>query len=330
MVVADAGGLVRYLNPAAERMTGRSSARALAHPLEDIFHGTPDLSEIARRAMDTNSPVACDGLTLGSLPVDAIAAPLSPREDGVVLTLRDRTIARKVATDLQLSDRLASLATIAAGIAHEVKNPLGGIRGAAQLLARKADDDTREYLEVIVREVDRITSLIDRLRDLAAPDISQSRGPVDLNRLLHELTLLQGATGEATIELDLDPSLPPIDADADALKRLFLNLLRNALEAPATHVHVATRVETGRRWRDPMGRLHALVTATVEDDGPGIPPPDRERLFEPFFTTKAAGTGLGLAAVQRIAHDHSGTIEFEEPASGRGARFVFTIPAVAS
>ncbi len=215
-------------------------------------------------------------------------------------------------------------------LAHEIKNPLGGIRGAAQLLARKADDDTREYLEVIVREVDRITSLIDRLRDLAAPDISQSRGPVDLNRLLHELTLLQGATGEATIELDLDPSLPPIDADADALKRLFLNLLRNALEAPATHVHVATRVETGRRWRDPMGRLHALVTATVEDDGPGILPPDRERLFEPFFTTKAAGTGLGLAAVQRIAHDHSGTIEFEEPASGRGARFVFTIPAVAS
>ena len=221
VVVADAGGRVRYLNPAAERMTGRSSARAVNQPLTEIFPAA--LVEIAERAAATDSPVACDGLTLGEVAVDAIAAPLVPREDGVVVTLRDRTVAKKLAAEAQLSDRLASLATIAAGIAHEVKNPLGGIRGAAQLLARKADDDAREYLEVIVREVDRIAALVDRLRDLTAPDISQSHGPVDVNRILHELSLLQGSTGEAKFQLDLDPSLPPVDGDADGLKRLFLN-----------------------------------------------------------------------------------------------------------
>ncbi|HUO51825.1 MAG TPA: ATP-binding protein, partial [Gemmatimonadaceae bacterium] len=263
---------------------------------------------------------------VGETAVDALASPIPG--NGVVVSLRDRSVTQRLADDARGSERLASLATVAAGIAHEVKNPLGGIRGAAQLLGRKAPPESREYLDVIVREVDRIAALVDRLRDLSASEISRSREPVDLNRLLHELALLQGTTGEAKIDLDLDPSLPPVDGDADLLRRLFLNLLRNALEAPAKHVRVETRVETGRKWRDPAGHLHALVSAAVEDDGPGVPPESREKLFEPFFTTKASGTGLGLAAALKIAHDHAGTIALEAPVSRtRGARFVVTLPA---
>ena len=207
-----------------------------------------------------------------------------------------------------------------------MKNPLGGIRGAAQLLARsRAEGTERELLELIVREVDRIAALVDRLKDLSVPE-SGRRERVDVNRLLHETAKLQEHTGEAPIALNLDPSMPPVDGDPEALRRLFLNLVRNGLEAAKTRVIVSTRVETGRRFRDREGRLHALVRVAVEDDGAGIPTDARTRLFQPFYTTKPKGTGLGLAVAQRITHDHGGTIDVEDVA-GHGARFVVTLPA---
>ncbi len=328
VIVVDAGDRVRSLNPAAERLLGRSSARAEGKPLAEL---SPELATLSMRAREANAPAHADGLVLGTTPVDAIAAPIAEPADAkeerrVVLTLRERTFVRGLDEDARYVERLASLATVAAGIAHEVKNPLGGIRGAAQLLSRASTPEQREYLDVIVREVDRITALVEKLRDLAAEDVATAREAVDVNRLLHELALLQGTTEEAKIELDLDPSLPAVNGDADALRRLFLNLLRNAIEAPAKKVTIRTRVETGRRFRDREGKLHALVNVTVTDDGPGVPKESRARIFEPFFTTKAGGTGLGLSAAQRIVHDHEGTIAVED-APGGGARFVITLPA---
>ena len=323
LVVADAGAAVRWMNPAAERLTGKSSARAAGKPLAELFASEPEIAALADKAMDAKSPVARDGLTLHDVPVDAVAASIGDG-GGVVLTLRDRTVARALESDARRADRLESLAGIAAGIAHEVKNPLGGIRGAAQLLARKADDSGKEMLELIVREVDRIAALVDRLKDLSAPE-SGRREAVDLNRLLHELVKLQQQTGEAAIELNLDPSLPTVDGDPQALQRLFLNLVRNALEAAKTRVRVSTRVDTGRRFRDRDGKLHALVRVAVEDDGAGVTKDAQSHLFQPFFTTKPKGTGLGLAVAQRITHDHEGTISLEVPVAG--ARFVVTLPA---
>ena len=332
VVLADGADVARYLNPAAERMVGRSRARATGRSLSEL-PGGPALRLLAERARAASSPAAQDDLRFPEAPVDVLVAPLEgPGEDGaegwVVLTLRDRSIARQLEADARHSERLASFATLAAGIAHEVKNPLGGIRGAAQLLARgvSAERD-REYLELIVREVDRIAALVDRLRDLAAADRPASRSPVDLNRLLHELATLHGATGEGALELDLDPSLPRVDGDPDELRRLFLNLVRNAFEAPARRVQIATRVETGRRWRDPEGHVHALVSASVTDDGPGIPPEHRPRLFEPFFTTKESGegTGLGLSVSQEIVREHGGRIAVTS-VLGKGSRFSILLP----
>lgn len=326
LVVADEEFAVRWMNPAAERLTGRSAQRAQGLALSELFADEPEIAALATRARDAKSPVARDGMSLHDVPVDAVAAAIGEPAGGVVLTLRDRTIGRALEADARRADRLESLAGIAAGIAHEVKNPLGGIRGAAQLLARsRAEGTERELLELIVREVDRIAALVDRLKDLSAPE-SGRREPVDLNRLLHETAKLQEHTGEAPIALNLDPSMPPVDGDPEALRRLFLNLVRNALEAAKTRVTVSTRVETGRRFRDRDGRLHALVRVAVEDDGAGIAAEARSRLFQPFFTTKPKGTGLGLAVAQRIAHDHEGTIAVEE-VSGHGARFVVTLPA---
>lgn len=326
VVVADEEFAVRWINPAAERLTGRSTARAQGLALSELFANEPEIAVLVTRAKIAKSPVARDGLLVNEVPVDAVAVAFGEPVKGIVLTLRDRTIGRALEADARRADRLESLAGIAAGIAHEVKNPLGGIRGAAQLLARsRAEATERELLELIVREVDRIAALVDRLKDLSAPE-SGRREPVDVNRLLHEMAKLQEHTGEAPISLNLDPSMPPVDGDPEALRRLFLNLLRNALEAAKTRVTVSTRVETGRRFRDRDGRLHALVRVAVEDDGPGIAAEVRDRLFQPFFTTKPKGTGLGLAVAQRITHDHGGTIAVED-AVGRGARFVVTVPA---
>lgn len=324
LVVADADFSVRWMNPAAERLTGKSSGRASGKPIGELFAGEPEIAGLCARARDAKSPVARDGLLLNEIPIDAVAAGIG-ETGGVVLTLRDRTVARALESDARRADRLESLAGIAAGIAHEVKNPLGGIRGAAQLLSRKAGEPEREMLELIVREVDRIAALVDRLKDLSAPE-SGRRESVDLNRVLHEMVKLQAQTGEASIELNLDPSLPAVDGDPDALQRLLLNLVRNALEAARTRVVVSTRVETGRRFRDRDGTLHALVRVAVEDDGAGVTKEARVHLFQPFFTTKPKGTGLGLAVAQRIAHDHEGTIAVEDPTTG-GARFVVTLPA---
>lgn len=328
LVVADAGGVVRRLNPAAERLLARSSARAEGRPLEEVFSAEPEIASLAAKARDTRSPVARDGLYVGATPVEAVAAPIGDPAGGIVLTLRDRTIARELEADARRADRLEALAGVAAGIAHEVKNPLGGIRGAAQLLGRRATDaSAREYLDLIVREVDRIATLVDRLKDLAAPE-SGRRESVDVNRLLFEMARLQSLTGEAKIEADLDPSLPAVDGDPDALQRLFLNLVRNALEAAKSRVKITTRVETGRRFRDRDGGLHALVRVCIEDDGPGVAKDVRARLFQPFFTTKAKGTGLGLAVAQRITHDHDGTITCDDTGAGAsGARFVVALPA---
>ena len=326
VVVAAGDGRIEYLNPAAERLLGRSAARVVGSRLEEAFGAEPELAKMAARAGETKSEVARDGLRLGSTPVDAVAAPRLP--DGVVLTIRDRTVAQQLAADARRADRLGSLSTIAAGIAHEVKNPLGGIRGAAQLMTRgAADPHQKEYLELIVREVDRIATLVDRLRDLAAPEKSR-RDPVDLNRLLYEMAKLHSTAGEqrVDVQLDLDPSLPELAGDREALSRLFLNLLRNAMDAAKAKAKITTRVDTGRRWRDPEGAVHALVRVTFDDDGAGIAPADRDRLFEPFFTTKASGTGLGLAVAQRITHDHDGTIDCEVSPMG-GARFVVVLPA---
>ena len=325
LVVADAAGVVRRTNPAAERLLARSSARMDGRPLAELFSAAPEIAALAEKARNAGSPVARDGLFLGGVPVEAVAAPLGAAGGGLVLTLRDRTVARELEADARRADRLEALAGIAAGIAHEVKNPLGGIRGAAQLLGRQATEPSqKEYLDLIVREVDRIASLVDRLKDLTAPE-SGRRESVDVNRLVHELAKLQELTGEAKLELDLDPSLPPVDADPDALRRLFLNLVRNGLEAAKSKVKVVTRVETGRRFRDREGALHALVAVAVEDDGSGVPSDARARLFQPFFTTKPKGTGLGLAVAQRVTHDHEGTITCEDVASG--ARFVVHLPA---
>lgn len=196
---------------------------------------------------------------------------------------------------------------LAAMLAHEVKNPLAGIRGAAQLLAQTADAEGRELTALIASEVDRVTRLIERFEALARPGAA-ALVPVNLNEVLsHVRRLGQGLAPEATIREDYDPSLPMVMGDRDTLIQLFLNLVKNAVEAsgPEGDILLTTAFRHGAR----VAGRGLPIEACVLDDGPGAPPAIADRLFEPFVSTKPTGGGLGLAMVARIAADHGAAVD---------------------
>ena len=219
--------------------------------------------------------------------------------------------------------RLAWLDSLAAGVAHEIRNPLGGIRGAAQLLRRGTEpDDHDELLQLIIQETDRIDGMVERLMGLVRPR-SLDRGVVDLNRLVHdEVALLRARFGGDPVEwaLDLDLSLPPLEGDGRRLREAVGNLLRNAQEAAAGRVEVRTRIDGGGRLAEAGFDRGQTLRMDVVDDGPGIEPGQVARLFDPFATSKAEGTGLGLFVARLAVQDHRGVLDVD-PRPGLGARF---------
>jgi two-component system nitrogen regulation sensor histidine kinase GlnL len=268
------------------------------------------------------------------LPVSASALPLF-NDDGVlngaIVILRDLSRLRELEDAVRRSDQLAVAGVMAAGLAHEIKNPLGGIRGAAQLLDRELEDrdDLREYTQVMIREVGRISALLEELLDLAAPRPLQL-APVQLNAILNDIVLLQRqAFRSSKVEfiLDIDPSLPLIFADEAMLSRLFLNLIKNGAEAIVEGGRVTTicRVDTNMHMLRPGSRSTPMVQVEIRDTGRGLSPEELERIFTPFHTTKERGTGLGLAVCQKIVHEHRGLIRMEST-PGSGTSITISLP----
>jgi two-component system nitrogen regulation sensor histidine kinase GlnL len=244
--------------------------------------------------------------------VAAEAAPLldGPACGGAVVTIRvPRTTERSV-----------DFEALAAGLAHEIKNPLAGLQGSAELLAREAEGSTRQYAEVIAREARRVDGLVRELLDLARPAALQV-GSVNIHTILEDvLTLARGVPGGERVRFTerYDPSLPPMQADREKLTQVVLNLLRNAIDAVAHAAHPEVVFETGIASvrRRSSGRTRPLVRVALLDNGPGIPEPMLARLFTPFATSKAHGTGLGLAISRRIVEAHGGRIEVKNRAAG--------------
>ena len=231
---------------------------------------------------------------------------------------------------LKERDRLSALGEMAAGLAHEIRNPLGAIKGAAQVLEPGGlDDEQREFLDVIVEEVDRLDSVVRQFLDYARPYRGQ-RDSLDVNRVVERVaTMVRAEAREPVVAVvvNLEAELPPVTGEAGQIQQVLLNLVRNACEA-MDEGGVLT-LETASSLMAKPGRpreRQAAVEVRVRDTGPGIPPASRENLFIPFFTTKPKGTGLGLAICQRIAQHHGGTITFHSR-EGRGTTFTVTVPA---
>lgn len=342
VIVISREGQVTLMNPAAEELTGRSRRQTLEVPFATAFSSEPLLVEMVQRTAASGvSRSDQDNVVLKSagrlIPVNATTVPLM-RPDGeaigVILTLRDMTSIRELEAAVRQADRLSTLGTLAAGLAHEVKNPLGGIKGAAQLLERELDPDSDllEYPRVMIREAERIDKIIRQLLELASPK-GPRYAPVNLHMVLGDIILLQreaAGSREVSIATGFDPSIPPIMADEAQLTQVFLNLIRNALEAMTEggRLTVTSRVLSEYQLGRDEGRSR-MVAVEVADTGPGIAPENLPKVGTPFFSTKEGGTGLGLAICQKIVSEHRGMLKIDSQ-PGQGTRISVLLPLIQS
>jgi two-component system nitrogen regulation sensor histidine kinase GlnL len=336
VVVLDASGAIVDLNPAAEQLTGVSAPQAVGSAVALLFRASPWIADLARETLAEGAARRRGEGTLssrsGDVPVSAACAPVVDGDGstrGAVLVLHDQTLQHTLEATTRRADRLAALGTVASGLAHEIRNPLGGIKGAAQLLrGALGDPDLLRCADIIIREVDRLDGLVEQLRELATPPRLQL-APINIHQVLNDVLALERqapAWGAITLRTAFDPSLPPVLGDRAQLTQVFLNLVKNAVEAlrGSGELAVSTRLEARFHIRRLSGRGRFL-SVLVEDSGPGIPEEHQRQLFSPFFSTKLRGTGLGLALCHRIITEHAGTIAYEPRRAG-GACFRVTLP----
>ncbi len=225
-------------------------------------------------------------------------------------------------------DRLAALGEMAAGLAHEIRNPLGAIKGAAQCLdPKQLPKDDAEFIEVIVEEVNRLNGVVTEFLDYARP-LKQNFGPTDVSEVVtRTVRLIQnGVPPNVTLKTELNDALPRVDGDAEQLKQVLLNLVQNAVQALGEKPGVIT-IRTRPMERFNEFRSADSIEILVTDDGPGIPTDQQLNIFVPFFTTKQKGTGLGLAICQRIVKNHGGSISVQSK-PGDGTTFMIRLPTL--
>jgi len=341
VIVLDNAGAVTLVNPAAEEIAGISRRQAKGGLFGDIFKGEGPLIDMVAKTVATGMSVTDhENIVLkrgGKLtPVGASTSPLlnsAGERIGTIVLLRDLTNVRELEEAVRQADRLSSLGALAAGLAHEIKNPLGGIKGAAQLLELEypENEELREYIRVMLKEVQRVNLIVEELLALASPG-RLKLGKVNLHRVLSDIVLLQRRAADGrnvTFQQYFDTSIPPILADEALLTQLFLNLIRNALEAVGEGgvVKVTSRVLADYSMTQKGERRARMVAIEVADNGPGIPDDVLEHMFTPFFTTKSKGTGLGLAICQKIVSEHRGMIRVDSDPS-RGTVFTVMLPLI--
>jgi len=340
IIALDATGHITLINPAAQMFTGISEKQALKRPVEDLFPLQQEVLHLVRTGLQSGRSISDHGEFLlrrsatTPLPVSLAVSPIygvSGERTGVVLILHDLSRVKELEKALRRRDRLSMLGVLATGLAHEIKNPLGGIRGAAQLLDRELNEDSplKDFTRLMIREVERVNGIIEELMDLA-----RSRPPriekVQVPRILNDTVSLQReAYRDKGVHflLDLDPSIPPLQGDADRLTQLFVNLLKNAAEAVSDNgrVEIICRVSHDFNYSKTGGPPAPVIVVEIKDNGPGIPAEEIERIFTPFYSTKAKGSGLGLAICQKIADEHGALLNVSSHC-GKGTVFSFSIP----
>jgi two-component system, NtrC family, nitrogen regulation sensor histidine kinase GlnL len=338
VIVIDRSGQIRFVNPAAEQFLGSGAAALCGTALADLVAPHSALLALIDSVWRVGNTISeydmlVEGARFGSRSVTIQGAPIGEGADMLVLTLHERSMADMMDRHLTHRNAARSITGMAAMLAHEVKNPLSGIRGAAQLLEHDADAAGRELTQLICDETDRIVALVDRM-EAFSDHRPIEREAVNIHEVLERVrkAAQSGFARHVRLVEEYDPSLPAVHGNRDLLVQVFLNLVKNAAEALPNadgEIILTTAYRHGLRLKRPggEGRQHLPLMVSVTDNGGGIPEDLRPYLFEPFVTTKRSGTGLGLALVAKVIGDHGGVIEFDS--QPRRTVFRVFLPVVA-
>ena len=337
-VILLAPGLrIAAANPLAEQFFGQGARRLVGHTLADLVSFEETL--IIERLIDAEAQLSARDTTVilrgvGPRSVDITTSPVADCPGWQILTIHDNSAFEALGDDSGAGDNLFLRGPEI--LAHEIRNPLAGIRGAAQLVARKLDEKDRALTDLITGEVDRVAGLIERMQLLSGrtvPPVSPCN--------LHEIVRRAAAVIEAgslqdepaiPIREEFDPSLPPVLGDADGLVQVLLNLLANAREACAgradAEIVVRTRFASGLQLQGVEDRapVRVPIEVRISDNGPGVPASMREHLFDPFVTSKKSGHGLGLAVVRKLVRDMNGRISHERDETAGLTHFRIHLP----
>ena len=316
--------IIQESNLTIEDMFHGSRDSFIHRSLEELFPRQSHLLDKVRKVLATGAcyhDVETEGTRntpSSKFPANLTLSPFIDSDDsiqGVVILIKNMTLIRELEEQQRPADHLNSLSQIAMGMAHEIRNPLGGISGSAQLLRQEIKNKShQEYLDIVISEVGRLNRMVKRMMDLTRP-LDLKLKSTNIHKVLEEILVLEKDTitrKNGRFEQIYDPSLPPIEADEDQLKQVFLNLIKNAIEAShkGGKVEIITRVGSGYAIKTAFSQVpQQHIVVEIIDSGIGMDEETQKKLFTPFHTTKQKGSGLGLPISLKIVEDHHGKIK---------------------